>query len=131
MSTNAPTGADTLAEAVVQQLRSPFDPLLTDPVRLRLQAALHGLPADGSMTFTALRQILDLSDGNLGAHLAVLVDAGYACAIVTWRGKRRTTRYQATLDGRAAFTVHTRALESVIEASSRLSRQTLPPEQSA
>ncbi len=107
----------TLPDTVAELLRSPFDPVLCDPVRLRLQAALHGLPAEASMAFTILRTTLGLSDGNLGAHLAVLVDAGYAEGAVTWRGKRRTTRYAATAAGRAAFTAHVRALESVIEGS--------------
>ncbi len=104
-------------DEVAELLRSPFDAVLTDPVRLRLQAALHGLPAGASMTFTVLRTTLGLSDGNLGAHLAVLVDAGYAAGTVTWRGKRRTTRYAATDSGRAAFLAHVRALRSVIEAA--------------
>lgn len=108
---------DTVPEPVAELLRSPFDALLSDPVRLRLQAALHGLPDGASMTFTALRRTLGLSDGNLGAHLAVIVDAGYAAGEVTWRGKRKTTRYAATDTGRAAFHTHVRALESVIEAS--------------
>ncbi len=117
MSTDPSTGTDTLTEAVAALLRTPFDPLLSDLIRLRLQAALLGLPADAAMTFTALRRTLGLSDGNLGAHLAVLVDAGYAHPTVTWRGKRRTTRYRGTPTGRAAFTTHTHALQSVIEAS--------------
>lgn len=108
--------ADTV-EPLTRLLRAPFDPVLSDPARLRLQAALHGLPAQGSMSFTVLRKTLDLSDGNLGAHLAMVVDAGYASATATWRGKRRTTRYAATAAGRAAFETHVHALESVIEAA--------------
>jgi len=101
-------------EPVAETLRTPFDTVLSDPIRLRLQAALHGLPAGGSVTFTALRKTLRLSDGNLAAHLAVLVDAGYAASTATWHGKRRTTRYAATLAGRAAFETHVQALEAVI-----------------
>jgi DNA-binding MarR family transcriptional regulator len=69
------------------------------------------------MTFTALRKALQLSDGNLAAHLAILVDVGYAETTVTWRGKRRTTRYTTTSAGRAAFEAHVQALEAVIKAS--------------
>ena len=69
------------------------------------------------MTFTALRKTLELSDGNLAAHLAILVDAGYAAATATWRGKRRTTRYAATASGRGAFETHVQALEAVIKAA--------------
>ena len=113
----ADPGAAAVPEPLAEMLRTPFDAVLSDPMRLRLQAALHGLPAEGSMTFTALRKTLRLSDGNLGAHLAILVDAGYATATATWHGKRRTTRYAATSAGRAAFEAHVRALEAVIGAA--------------
>lgn len=113
------SGADAVPfpESLAEILRTPFDPVLSDPVRLRLQAALHGLPPDGLMTFTALRKTLQLSDGNLAAHLAILVDAGYAATTATWRGKRRTTRYAATAAGRGAFEAHVQALEAVIRAA--------------
>jgi DNA-binding MarR family transcriptional regulator len=111
------TGAVDFPESLAEVLRTPFDAVLSDPARLRLQAALHGLPPEGSMTFTALHKALQLSDGNLAAHLAILVDAGYAETTATWRGKRRTTRYTATSAGRAAFDAHVQALEAVIKAS--------------
>jgi len=111
-------------DEVAELLRSPFDPVLSDPARLRLQAALHGLPPEASMSFTVLRATLGLSDGNLGAHLAVLVDAGYAHPTVTLRGKRRITRYAATTAGRAAFHTHVQALESVIEAAQPAAQDT-------
>jgi DNA-binding MarR family transcriptional regulator len=110
-------GAIAFPESLAETLRTPFDLVLSDPIRLRLQAALHGLPPEGSMTFTALRKTLQLSDGNLAAHLAILVDAGYADTTVTWRGKRRTTWYAATPAGKAAFDAHVRALEAVIGAA--------------
>lgn len=112
-----PAQSPGIPPAVAELLRSPFDAVLVDPARLRLQAALHGLPPGASMSFTVLRSTLGLSDGNLGAHLAVLVEAGYAEATVSWRGKRRTTRYASTANGREVFDAHIRGLTSVIEAS--------------
>lgn len=105
-----------LRPTLEQLLRTPVDPVLRDPVRLRLQAALQGLPADGWMTFTALRRLLDLTDGNLGLHLRVLVEASYVAATPSWRGRRRTTRYSATPAGRAGFRAQVAALEAIISA---------------
>ena len=114
---DGPAGAPvTVPDPVAELLRTPFDTVLVDPARLRLQAALHGLPAGASATFTVLRRTLGFSDGNLGAHLAVLVDAGYVTTEETWRGKRRTSRYRATDSGRAGFAAHVEALRSVIGA---------------
>jgi DNA-binding transcriptional ArsR family regulator len=117
LSPQPPAGRDAVPDSLAEILRTPFDSVLSDPVRLRLQAALHGLPPEGAMTFTALRKALQLSDGNLAAHLAILVDAGYAVASATWRGKRRTTWYATTPAGRAAFDGHVQALEAVIGAA--------------
>jgi DNA-binding MarR family transcriptional regulator len=98
-------------------LASPLDPVLTDPTRLRIQAALHALPADAAMSFTILRKALMLTDGNLGKHVHVLVDAGFVSTQEHWRGKRRTTLYRATSAGRAAFDAHVQALNAIIRAS--------------
>ena len=60
-----------------------------------------------------------LTDGNLGTHVRVLVDAGFVGTQESWRGKRRTTLYQATSAGRAALDGHVRALNAIIGASGR------------
>jgi DNA-binding transcriptional ArsR family regulator len=113
----AVTEPDVILAELAGLLASPLDPVLSDPTRLRIQAALHALPGDTSMSFTILRKALMLTDGNLGTHLHVLVDAGFAGTEEQWRGKRRTTLYRATSAGRAAFEALVRALNAIIEAS--------------
>ena len=98
-------------------LASPLDPVLTDPARLRIQAALHALPPDAAMSFTILGKALALTDGNLGKHVRVLIDAGFVTTEENWRGKRRTTLYRTTAEGRVAFDAHVRALNAIIRAS--------------
>ncbi|MBZ2196642.1 transcriptional regulator [Occultella gossypii] len=110
-------GPDRLHELPAEfadALRAPFDHLLTDPVRLRIQAALVALPAGGSMRFTTISRTLGISDGNLGSHLAVLAEVGYVDTEVTWRGKRRTTWYRVTEAGREAFERHVAALRGIV-----------------
>jgi DNA-binding MarR family transcriptional regulator len=115
------TGPDAAEHASIAELTalltSPLDPVLTDPTRLRIQAALHALPADGAMSFTILRKALSLTDGNLGKHVRVLIDAGFVTTEENWRGKRRTTLYRSTSAGRAAFDEHVQALNAIIRAS--------------
>jgi DNA-binding MarR family transcriptional regulator len=98
-------------------LASPLDPVLTDPARLRIQAALHALPPDAAISFTILRKALAMTDGNLGKHVRVLVDAGFVTTEENWRGKRRTTLYRSTSAGRVAFDEHVQALNAIIRAS--------------
>ncbi|MFD2756863.1 transcriptional regulator [Gulosibacter faecalis] len=102
---------------VTDRLRTPFDAVLSDPTRLRIQAALHGLNPGGSIRFTALAKALGLSDGNLSAHLAALSEVGYVEAEETYTGKRRTRWYSATAVGRAAFDEHVAALQLIVDTA--------------
>lgn len=111
------TERDVVLAELADLLASPLDPVLSDPTRLRIQVALHALPAGAAMSFTILRKTLMLTDGNLGTHVHVLIDAGFLSTQEHWRGKRRTTLYQATSAGRAALDAHVRALNAIIQAS--------------
>jgi DNA-binding MarR family transcriptional regulator len=64
-----------------------LDPLLHQPARTQLVAFLAGR---GEATFTELKQVLGVTDGNLGAHLSKLTDAGY----ITAAEIRNTARLQ-------------------------------------
>jgi DNA-binding transcriptional ArsR family regulator len=111
------TDHDAVLAELADLLASPLDPVLSDPTRLRIAAALHALPAAAAMSFTILRKALMLTDGNLGMHMRVLMDAGFVTTEEHWRGKRRTTLYRSTSAGRAAFDAHVRALNAIIAAS--------------
>jgi DNA-binding MarR family transcriptional regulator len=111
------TDQDVTLTGLADLLASPLDPVLTDPARLRIQAALHAQPPEAAISFTLLRKALALTDGNLGKHVHVLVDAGFVATEEHWRGKRRTTLYRATSAGRAAFDAHVQALNAIIKAS--------------
>lgn len=64
--------------------------------------------------FTYLRQVLELSDGNLGRHLQVLVDAGYVELHKDTTAKRPRTWAALTDDGRLAFAREVEALERIV-----------------
>lgn len=98
-------------------LRTPLDPVLKDAARLRVMAALVGLPVEGRIGFVALRRLLDLTDGNLGRHLQVLSEMGYADVVKEEHGRRPRSLYAATPRGRAAFAAHVAALEDIIAAA--------------
>lgn len=105
---------DAVFADLANRLRSPLDPVLSDPTRLRILAALRALPTDGAMSFTTLGKVLQLTDGNLGLHLRLLTDAAFVEKQEHWRGKRRTTMYQVNAVGNAAFQGHVKALEAII-----------------
>ncbi len=91
--------------------------LIHQPVRLRIMAALVAMDSDAQVEFTYLRDLLDLTDGNLGAHLRRLEDAGYVKLIKTFVARKPRTYAIATSKGRKAFAEHVTALQEIVQAS--------------
>lgn len=87
------------------------------PVRLRIMAALVTLAAQDSVDFTYLRSLLDVTDGNLGAHLRKLEEAGYITSEKTFIERKPRTFLAATALGRQVFAEHVAALEEIIKQS--------------
>jgi DNA-binding MarR family transcriptional regulator len=51
--------------------------IIHQSVRLRIMAALVTLAPDEEVEFTYLRDLLEVTDGNLGAHLRKLEEVDY------------------------------------------------------
>ena len=85
------------------------------PVRLRVMAALVTLDAGNEVDFTYLRNLLEVTDGNLGAHLRKLEEAGYIVVNKTFVGRKPRTYVSATDTGRKIFQEHVAALESILK----------------
>jgi DNA-binding MarR family transcriptional regulator len=91
--------------------------LIHQPVRLRIIAALAALQPDAQMEFTYLRDLLDLTDGNLGAHLRKLEDAGYLKVTKTFVARKPRTYVAISSRGRQAFEEHVAVLEAILHTS--------------
>lgn len=85
------------------------------PVRLRVMAALVALEPDAEVDFTYLRDLLDVTDGNLGAHLRRLEEAGYIVVKKTFVERKPRTYVSATAVGREVFQEHVSALEAILK----------------
>lgn len=94
-----------------------LDELIHQPVRLRIMAALTSLEAREQVDFSYLKDKLHLTDGNLGAHLRALEDAGYVLVEKTFVERRPKTFVAASAAGRKAFTAHVAALQAILKAS--------------
>jgi DNA-binding MarR family transcriptional regulator len=86
------------------------------PVRLRIMAALVTLDAGSEVDFTYLRDLLDVTDGNLGAHLRKLEEAGYITVTKVFVDRKPRTYVSASTEGRKIFQEHVAALESILKA---------------
>lgn len=90
------------------------NPLIHQDTRLRIMAALNRLSGPATLDFTALKAILETTDGNLGTHLDALEKAGYVAIEKLFEARRPKTRVKATPSGRRAFAEHVAYLRSII-----------------
>jgi DNA-binding MarR family transcriptional regulator len=65
--------------------------------------------------FSAFKEMLDLSDGNLASHITTLEKEDYIEIRKQFVGKKPQTTYSATIAGRKAFTDHLTALENLLK----------------
>ena len=86
------------------------------PVRLRAMAALVALEPGQEMDFTTLRGLLGVTDGNLGAHLHKLEDAGFIAVNKLFVERKPRTYVSVTSLGRKIFAEHVAALESILKS---------------
>lgn len=98
-------------------MTNAMDELLLSKVRLGVIASLL---AHDWMSFTALAQAADATGGNLGAHLAKLVDAGYVEEEKCFVDRRPQTRYRLAQRGRDAFVSHITHLQSLVNTNSEV-----------
>lgn len=65
--------------------------------------------------FTSLKELLDVTDGNLASNLKALEKEEYIIIHKSFVGKKPNTNYQASAKGKKAFTDHLNALEQLIK----------------
>jgi DNA-binding MarR family transcriptional regulator len=92
------------------------DDIIHQQLRLKIMAALQF--ARASIDFTQLKSIVEATDGNLGAHLATLEQAGYITIDKDFNHKKPRTRISITRQGRKAFAQHVAYLREIIDGAS-------------
>jgi len=65
--------------------------------------------------FNSLKELLDITDGNLASHLKGLEKEEYITVHKTFLGRKPNTNYEATEKGKKAFKQHLDALEQLIK----------------
>lgn len=92
-----------------------FNDIIHQPMRLRIMAALRARPLEEALDFRELKSICSATDGNLGAHLNTLEQAGYITVHKSFIGKRPNTKVLITPSGRRAFDQHIQQLRALID----------------
>ena len=95
---------------------SELNETIHQTVRLRIMAALVAMEPGVEVDFTYLRDLLQVTDGNLGAHLRKLEEAGYIVLKKTFIERKPRTFVSATRAGRNVFEQHVAALETILKS---------------
>ena len=82
--------------------------------RIRL-GIMSILMVNEEMNFNDLKQMLEVTDGNLATHLLSLEENGFIKVSKGFIGKKTNTTYAVTKSGEKAFNDHISVLENMIK----------------
>ena len=91
-----------------------LDPLLQHRSRLGAMVLLSGTDA---LSFVRLRDLLGETDGNLGAQLRKLDNAGYVTVRKEFANRKPVTWYSLSKQGHQSLKSHLAAMEAVVKAA--------------
>jgi DNA-binding MarR family transcriptional regulator len=92
------------------------DRLVYERVRLGIMSALA---VRDELTFTELKTLFDVSDGNLSAHARKLEEAQYLTCTKSFEDRRPKSVYRLTALGKSALNRYLDHVEAVIKATRR------------
>jgi DNA-binding MarR family transcriptional regulator len=82
--------------------------------RIRL-GVMSVLMVNEEVNFNDLKQMLEVTDGNLATHLQTLEENGFIKVHKGFIGRKTNTTYEITKGGEKAFGEHISALENMIK----------------
>lgn len=91
----------------IENLNKIFD----SRIRLGIMSALM---VNDSVNFNDLKELLDITDGNLASHLKTLEESAFVKVQKGFIGRKTNTTYSITKAGEKAFKQHLEALEKMI-----------------
>ena len=93
----------------IEQLSKIFD----SRIRLGIMSALI---VNESISFNELKELIEVTDGNLATHLKTLEDNQFIKVENGFFGRKTNTTYSITKSGQKAFKLHLDALEKLIKS---------------
>ena len=88
-----------------------FDKAFENRTRLQIMSVLA---VNTRYDFNSMKELLQVTDGNLASHIKALEKEGYISVTKSFVGKKPYTQYAATRKGKDSFKKHLDALEELI-----------------
>lgn len=92
---------------IIANLNKMFD----SRIRLGIMSILS---VNDAVDFSTMKELLELTDGNLASHLKALENVEYIRSVKQFIGRKPNTKYQITELGKYDFKEHLNALEKLI-----------------
>ena len=89
-----------------------LDRVIHEKGRLAIMSMLAASP---ELSFTELRDVLSMTDGNLTTHLRALQQEGYVALAKSYQNRRPLTTCSLTAAGRKAFADYVTLLEKIVQ----------------
>jgi DNA-binding MarR family transcriptional regulator len=89
-----------------------LDRVIHEKGRLAIMSALAAAP---ELSFTELRDLLNMTDGNLTSHVRTLQQAGYVAVAKSFQDNRPLTTCSLTANGRKVFAEYISLLEQIVQ----------------
>ena len=89
-----------------------IDRVIHEKGRLAIMSMLAASP---ELSFTEMRDALNMTDGNLTTHIRTLQESGYVSITKSFQNNRPLTTCSLTPSGRKAFTSYINLLEQIIQ----------------
>lgn len=89
-----------------------FDKAFESKIRLGVMSVLS---VNTRASFNRLKEVLEVTDGNLASHLKSLEKAGYITVFKSFNNRKPNTSYEITESGKEAFDQHLRVLEQLLK----------------
>lgn len=80
---------------------------------------MSALLVNEQVSFNELKELIQVTDGNLASHLKALEENGYIKVNKGFVGRKTNTTYSVTKAGDKAFRLHLDALELMIKQTNR------------
>jgi DNA-binding MarR family transcriptional regulator len=93
----------------IEHLNKIFD----SRIRLGIMSALM---VNEAVNFNELKELIQVTDGNLASHLKTLEENSYVKVSKGFIGRKTNTTYAVTKNGEKAFKQHLEALEKMIKS---------------
>jgi DNA-binding MarR family transcriptional regulator len=91
---------------------SGLNKIFDNRVRLGVMSILM---VNDEISFNDLKEVLEVTDGNLATHLQTLEEEGFLKVHKGFIGRKTNTTYSVTKAGEKAFAEHVAALEKMIK----------------